>query len=210
MNTDRFKTSDAKRGSKPGQSAYTLVEVMIAMSIMLMALVGVLAVQAFGMRLFELTKSKLGASDDARKAIDLLCTEIRSAKIIRIGTGGPGVTNFTDCAPGTPQVGGAIQIYPTTNAVPFVRYYWNSATNQLERSPNGISAFTVVANFITNSTIFSAEDAFGNVLTNNQNNRVIALKLQFYQMQYPIVRIGPGNYYDFYQLSTRTTRRALE
>jgi hypothetical protein len=75
---------------------------------------------------------------------------------------------------------------------------------------NGTNSFAVVANFITNSTIFSSEDAFGNVLTNNQNNRVIALKLQFYQMQYPIVRIGPGNYYDFYQLSTKTTRRVLE
>jgi hypothetical protein len=177
---------------------------------MLMALVGVLAVQAFGMRLFELTKSKLGASDDARKAINLLCTEIRSAKIIKIGNGGLGLTNFTECVPGALQLGSAIQIYPTTNTGSFVRYYWNSATNQLERMLNGTNSFAVVANFITNSTIFSSEDAFGNVLTNNQNNRVIALKLQFYQMQYPIVRIGPGNYYDFYQLSTKTTRRVLE
>jgi type II secretory pathway pseudopilin PulG len=210
MNTTRFKTSGFHGRRRTRPSAYTLVELMIAMTIMLMALVGVLAVQAFGMRLFELTRSKLGASDDARKAIDLLCTEIRSAKIIRIGTGGLGLTNFADCAPGALQSGSALQIYASTNTNSFVRYYWNSATNQLERTPNGNSAFTVVANFITNSAIFSAEDAFGNILTNSRNNRVISLKLRFYQMQYPIVRIGAGNYYDFYQLSTKTTRRALE
>jgi len=33
------------------------------------------------------------------------------------------------------------------------------------------------------------------------------MKLQFFQIQYPIIRIGPGNYYDFYQLSTKITKR---
>ena len=67
-----------------------------------------------------------------------------------------------------------------------------------------------VADFITNNIVFTSEDCFGNVLTNNQNNRVISLKLQFYQVQYPITRIGPGNYYDYYQLTTKLTRRVLE
>ena len=94
MTITPFKSGGMTGSRTVGQSAFTLVEVMVAMSIMLMALVGVLAVQFFGMKLFELTKSKLGASDDARKAIDLLCTEIRSAKIIKIGSGGPGTINF--------------------------------------------------------------------------------------------------------------------
>jgi hypothetical protein len=46
---------------------------------------------------------------------------------------------------------------------------------------------------ITNNIVFSAEDAVGNVLTNNDNNRVIALTLQFYQIQYPIIKIGPAS-----------------
>ena len=210
MTITPFKSERAGKDRRVGQSAFTLVEVLVAMTIMLMALVGVLAVQLFGMKLFELTKAKLGASDDARKAIDLLCTEVRSAKIIKIGNGGPGTLNFAECAPGAPQLGSAIQIYATTNTNFFVRYYWNSATNQLERTIKGTAVSTVVANFVTNRAVFASEDAFGNVLTNNQNNRVISMKLQFYQLQYPITRIGPGNYYDFYQLCTKTTRRALE
>src|SRR5437879_897612 len=197
MKITPFNFSYFNWSQKTRPSAFTLVEVMIAMTIMVMTLVGVLAVQFYGMKLFELTKSKLGASDDARKAIDLLCTEIRSAKIVKIGTGGLGAANFTECADGTPQAGNAVQIYASTNTNSFTRYYWNGSTNRLERTGSGITAFTVVANFITNSSVFSAEDAFGNVLTNSQNNRVISMKLQFYQLQYPVTRIGPGNYYDF-------------
>jgi len=210
MKITPFNFSGFDRSQKTRPSAFTLVEVMIAMTVMIMTLAGVLAVQFYGMKLFELTKSKLGASDDARKAIDLLCTEIRSAKIIKIGSGGPGTVNFAECAPGTLQLGSAIQIYATTNTNFFIRYYWNSTTSQLERTMKGTAVFTPVANFITNSAVFASEDAFGNVLTNNQNNRVISMKLQFYQLQYPITRVGAGNYYDFYQLCTKTTRRALE
>jgi len=209
MKITPFNISGSDRSQRIGQSAFTLAEVMIAMTIMLMALVGVLSVQFYGMKMFQLTKSKLGASDDARKAINLLCTELRSAKIVRIGKGGLGPANFTECASGTPQLGSAIQIYATTNTNSFVRYYWSSNSTQLERTPNGVNTYSVVANYITNSAIFSSEDAFGKVLTNNQNNRVISMKLQFSQIQYPIVRIGPGNYYDSYQLSTKTTKRAF-
>ncbi|HKI71245.1 MAG TPA: prepilin-type N-terminal cleavage/methylation domain-containing protein [Verrucomicrobiae bacterium] len=207
MNLTPFNLSRFNRSQKTRPSAFTLVEVMIALTIMLMTLVGVLAVQFYGMKLFELTKSKLGASDDARKAIDLLCTEIRSAKIIKIGNGGLGATNFTECADNTPQQGSAIQIYATTNTNTFVRYYWDSTTNQLQRTFNGIITKTVVASYITNSGIFTAEDAFGNTNTLKTANHVISMKLQFYQIQYPIIQIGPGNYYDFYQLSTKISKR---
>jgi hypothetical protein len=68
----------------------------------------------------------------------------------------------------------------------------------------------VVANAITNSMVFTSEDYTGTVLTNNLNNRVIGMTLQFYQLEYPTVPIGPGAFYDFYQLRTKITRRALE
>src|SRR6266513_2718970 len=210
MKITPFNLSGFNRSQKTRISAFTLVEVMIAMTIMVMTLVGVLAVQFFGMKLFELTKSKLGASDDARRAIDLLVTEIRVAKMIRIGEGGLGAPNFTDCGPDTPQQGNAIQIYATTNENSFVRYYFNSSSNRLERTPNGVSASTVVANFITNRyPIFTSEDAFGNTNYNNPKSHVISMRLEFYQTQYPIMPIGPGSYYDYYKISTKTAQRVF-
>ena len=212
MNTSPFRSLTFCGRKRIRQSAFTLVEVIIAMTIMLMVLGGVIAVQMFGMRMFQLTNAKMGASDDARKAIDFLSSEIRSAKIVKIGDGGFGLANFAECAPGQPQVGNAIQVhplYPSTNLSSFARYYWNSSTNQLQRAENGVDNLIVVAHFVTNGTIFACEDALGNILTNNQNNRVIAMKLQIQQIQYPIMRIGTGNYFDYYQISTKTSPRAF-
>lgn len=70
----------------------------------------------------------------------------------------------------------------------------------------------VVANYITNQNIFFAEDYMANVLTNNQDNRVIQMTMYFSQWEYPIAIIGSNdiNAYDYYRLQTRATRRAIE
>lgn len=188
--------------------AFTLPEAMIAMSLFMVVMGGLIFSHIYGMRMFQLSRSKLGASDEARRAVSKLAEEIRSAKILRIGTGG--LTNFTARGISETQSGNAIQVYPTTNTSSYVRYYWDSADKRLKRTTNGLSSVYVVANAISNNVVFTAEDHLGNVLTNNNNNRVIGLTLQFFQLQYPTIDIGPGGLYDFYQLRTRITRRALE
>jgi hypothetical protein len=42
-----------------------------------------LSAHLFGMRMFEITKAKLGANDEARQAISLMMHEIRSGKLVR-------------------------------------------------------------------------------------------------------------------------------
>jgi type II secretory pathway pseudopilin PulG len=186
--------------------AFTLVEVMVSMAILMMLLAGVLSAHIFGLRLFQITQSKLGANQEARQAINLLMDEIRSGKLVKIGAGD--LSTFTEVSPNSVQRGSAIQIYASTNTNSFVRYFWDAGDNRLKRTTNGAAALSIVANSITNQFIFSSEDFQGNVHTNNANNRVIAMTLQFYQIQYPIVLIGPGQFYEFYQISTRITRRA--
>lgn len=193
--------------SSPSQSGFTLNEVVIASSFLLLVMLGVVSVHMFGLRIFELTRAKLGAGDDARKAINLLSTEIRSGKIVDVGIYDG--TTFTECALYTPQQGSAVRIQPTTDTNRFICYYLDSDA-KLKRFTEGTNSPTVVASSITNTLVFTCEDYAGTVLTNNFNNRVIGVTLQFYQIQYPIIKVGPGNYYDFYQLQTRITRRALE
>ena len=190
------------------RSAFTLVESLVVTAIMVLALGASLVAHFTGLRMHELVKSKIGASEDARKAINLLSTEIRSAKIIRVGTGS--AEGFVEVADDQLQQGNALQVHPTTNLNSYIRYYLDRSDNRLKRSVNGSNVTTVVASFITNNLVFRSQDAFGHTLTNNQNNRVIDMQLEFYQIQYPIVRIGPGNYYDYYKLSTKITRRTLE
>jgi type II secretory pathway pseudopilin PulG len=188
--------------------AFTIAELMVTMTIVLLVMGGLLSAHFFGLRLFELTKAKLGASDEARAAISTLIQEIRSAKLLRIGDGS--LATFTEVGVDSLQKGSAIQVYATSNTNLFVRYFWDAADKKLKRTTNGATYVSVVANSISNQLVFTSEDYTGKILTNNENNRVIGLTLQFYQLQYPAVSIGPGNYYDFYQLSTKITRRTLE
>jgi prepilin-type N-terminal cleavage/methylation domain-containing protein len=190
------------------ESAFTLPEMMIALAILTLVLLGVISSHLFGVKLLEITKSKLGASDQAREAISKLISEIRSAKMIKIGNGN--LSTFAEIADGLPQQGSAVQIFGSTNTSTYAVYFRDSTDQKLKRAFTGSAALTTIVQSITNTTVFTSEDFSGNVLSDNQNNRVIGLILQFYQIQYPIIPVGPGNYYDYYQLRTRITRRTLE
>ena len=186
--------------------AFTLTEVMVTMAIMVMVLAAVISCHLLGLRLFELTKAKLGASDDARRAIGLMISEIRSAKFVRVGSGDLGA--FTEVGVNTAHVGNAMQVYASTNTNFWVRYYLDPSDQKLKRATNGASTAAVIASSISNSVVFSAEDFTGKPLLNNSQDYVIGLNMQFYQLQYPAMTIGPGNFFDYYQLQTRVTPRA--
>lgn len=194
--------------AKTRSAAFTFTEMMVTLSILSVILAGVLVAHLSGVRMFELAKSKLGANEESRKAINLLIDEVRTAKLVKIGSGD--ISSFSEVAANSKQQGSAIQIYPSATAGDFIRYFWDSSDNKLKRTTNGTTSLSIVANSITNSLVFTSEDYQGNTLSNNQNNRVIGLTLQFYQIQYPIILIGPGQLYDFYQIRTKITRRALE
>lgn len=191
----------------PARAGYTLVEVLVTMVTMILAVGAVLAAYIYAIKMTQYTRPKLGASDEARQAISLITDEIRSARSLKVGSGN--LSGFTECAPFSAQKGNAIQICPTTNTSQFIRYYWDSADKKLKRTTDGSSSSLVVANAVSNQLIFTAEDHLGNVLSNNFNNRVIGMTLSFYQIQYPVTPVGPGNYYDYYQLRARITRRTL-
>ena len=64
--------------------------------------------------------------------------------------------------------------------------------------------------YITNYYVFDAEDAFTNILTTYQNNRLIHIKLQFSQWEYPLAGVmGQNAMYDYYQLQTRAAPRII-
>ncbi|HWN93669.1 MAG TPA: prepilin-type N-terminal cleavage/methylation domain-containing protein [Methylomirabilota bacterium] len=194
-----------RRCSRAG--AFSLVEMLVSMTVVLLVLAGVLGTYLYGLRTVEFVKPKLGASDEARRAISLLLHEVRSAHLLRIGSGS--LSTFTEVPPNTPQTGSAIQIHPSTNLNDFVRYFWDANERKLKRTTDGTTAVQIVANSVSNQMVFSAEDFAGRTLTNNYNNRVIGLTLQFYQIQFPMTAVGPGNFYDFYQIRTKITRRNI-
>jgi len=191
-----------------GRSAFTLVEIQVSMAIIMLVIGGVISSHVFGLKLNEATRAKLSASDAARNAIGKLVGDIRSAKIVEVGNGS--FAAFVAVTNGLPQQGSAVKVYQTTNTSSYIVYYLDPADSKLKRAATGATTPRIIAEYLTNSIVFSSENFSGTVLTDNQNNRVIGVNMHFYQIQYPISTIGQGGYFDYYQVRTKITRRTLE
>jgi hypothetical protein len=190
------------------RSAFTVAEIMTAMGLFSLVVIGVVYTQLFGMRTFNVTSTRVSASDNARKVLNRVRDDVRSGKLLYVGNGSS--TGFTHIALNSPHQGNALQIYPTTSTNVFIRYYLDTATQTLRRTANGTGQVQVLAPFLTNQIAFIAEDFAGRTLTNDQNNRVIKLVLDFYQWEFPVAQVGAGAFYDSYHLQTRITRRTIE
>jgi hypothetical protein len=158
--------------------------------------------------MFNITSTRLSASDNARRVLNHVRDDVRSGKLLYVGNGSS--TGFTHIALNSLHRGNALQIYPTTDTNVFIRYYLDTATQSLKRTTSGSSQVEVLAPHLTNQIAFVAEDFAGHTLTNDQNNRVIKMVLEFYQWEFPVARVGGGAFYDYYHLQTRITRRTIE
>ena len=186
------------------RSGLTLVEMMVTMSIFFMLMAALITVQFFGMRQDQLIESKLGASDQSRKAFDVMTLEIRKAKVFRVGNGT--LSAFTPKANGTAQQGTAIQLSFTTDTNSYVRYYFETNNARLCRLQSGVAGFKVIAQDLTNQMDFRALDYTGtNLVYDITYKYVIAVALHFRQYQYPLTQVGPGALYDYYKLEFKVT-----
>jgi type II secretory pathway pseudopilin PulG len=203
-------------------SAFTLVEMMVTITIFLFIFTGVMVgIQIFGMRVYTLAATKLMATASARTALNQIRDQIREAKIVTVGNcSAPVLASFAPIALSNAQAGSALEIYPTTN-MNYVSIYYldtSTATNYLTQfyATNGVVTYTnQLASYVTNTVIFDAEDYLGNICTNEvslDNRIVIKMTLQFSQWEYPIAFVGGTgfNAYDYYQLRTRIFRRAFD
>jgi type II secretory pathway pseudopilin PulG len=198
-----------RKRSGPGRpgKAFTIPELLIAMSIFLLVVGAIVAANFFGFRMIGVTQPKLGANAATRQAVSLMISEISSAKILRIGDGDQ--SSFTPVGFGAARQGNAMQLYPSTDSNVFVRYYKGSA-NQLGRlfSTNGVTTTNTVVSAVTNSVLFTGEDITGVILTNDYNNMVIGVRLQFYELNGSKTPVGSNSYFKAYDVQTRVTRRS--
>jgi hypothetical protein len=169
---------------------------------------GVVYSHIMGGRLMQFAAAKLGASDSSRKAFGKLQDEIRAATTIQIGNGT--ATSFTAIPNGTALQGTAIQIYPTTNNNWWLRYYYATNSSELRRVTSSNATPQLIASYVTNAILFSKEDYLGNTLSTDTGNSAVNVRLQFYQLVYPMTKVGTNNYYEYFQLQTRITRRILQ
>ena len=192
----------------------TLIETMIAMAVMSVVIGGVLSANFLGLRESRLMESKAGASDTARRSINRLLYDIRSAKGFDIGT--MSGNNFAAITNGSLQ-GAGLKLYAiavSTNQVidpnRYILYYFDasqvaSGNGMLWRlnSTNG-SAAVVVSNLI-NTLYFTSENYLGYTQSVRSYKSVIHTTLEFSQFQFPLTPIGTNGLFDYYRIDCRAT-----
>jgi hypothetical protein len=188
------------------QAGLTLSETMVATAVFGLTVIGFVYCQMFGMCQDQLVNSKIGASEQARLSFNDLAKDIRAAKIWQIGNGN--LTSFTGIPQGTSQRGNALKLSLTTDTNNYYVYYFDTNTCKLFRGHTGTTAETCLAKYLTNTMYFQAQNYRGDNQTDLTHKGVINVVMQFCQYQYPITKIGPGYYYDYYRMELRLTPHA--
>jgi len=187
--------------------AFTMVEMLVSMSIFGMVTIGLIALHLFGQRYDQVVLSKLGASDQSRRGFNALEDDIRSAKVWQIGNGSD--STFTGIANGTVQQGNALKLNLTMDTNAFIVYYFDTSERQLFRRRSGSTTPTLIAEDLTNVTsgsmTFRAENYKGVTQTDLTHKGVIKAVLEFAQYKYPLTQVGAGKMYDYYKMELKAT-----
>ncbi len=181
---------------------FTLTEVLIAVTIFMAVIGGILAANVLGLRMMQVNRTKLIATEWSRNTFGKLTSEIHSCNNVYVGN--VSTNGFVGILEGEPQVGNGLMILPTTNATNYILYFFNPSDSCFHRTTSQDSTGVKLAESVTNTMPFTAQDLYGNVLTNNVNNRVIHVTLDIYQPEH---YLSAPNYY---QLETAVTRRAMQ
>lgn len=182
---------------------FTLPEILIATTVFLLMLSGIIFANLFGLEMFQITETKLNVTTWSRETIERITGEIHACDTVWVGNI---TTNgvFETLLDGETQQGTGLLIYPTANTTNYIIYFVNPSDQTFRRTTDQPGTAEVLADSVTNIMIFAAQDLSGNVLTNNLNNRVIHLTLEFHQP----ARFMQGA--DYYKMETSVTRRALQ
>jgi len=187
--------------------AFTLAEMMTAVFIFAFMTLGVVYTWLFSLRYDELVNSKLGATDKSRMSFDLLTGDIRAAKWWKVGNGT--AASFTACANAMDQAGNALRVSTSsdTNSTGYVTYYFDTNHYQLCRVSNGAPTIQILAQNLTNisgnSMQFAAQKFDGTLAQDWQYKYMIAATMEFSQYQYPLTKVGPGYYYNYYRIQIK-------
>ena len=201
-------------------AGFTLVEMYVVMALFTFLVIAIVALQFFAARVYTLAATKLTATAAGRKVMNAIRDQVREGGVVYVGIYNPTTATFTNIPRGSLQIGNALMVYtnnpnnPNTTNLGTIFYMNQQASNMCSVViSNGTVLTATVANnivvYITNYYVFDAEDAYTNTLTTYENNRLIHVKFQFCQWEYPLAGVGGGAMYDYYQLQTRVAPRII-
>jgi hypothetical protein len=128
-----------------------------------------------------------------------------------VGTVNASGGGFTLC-PINNQKGNALWLSytATTNYSTGLIYYFNTnnmATDggKLYRYNLTTTKQALIAQDLTNHMYFQVQDYRGNAQTNRTHKSVVQVWMEFAQYQYPLTKVGPGYFYDYYKMEFKIT-----
>jgi prepilin-type N-terminal cleavage/methylation domain-containing protein len=194
--------SGSGRGRLPmPDKGFTFPEILIAMTVFLLVVGGIISANLFGLRMFQITATKLNVTQWSRETIDKITGEVHACNDVQVGNVTNGV--FEGLLDGETQRGTGLLIYPTANTNNYIIYFVNLADQTFRRTDQSSNS-VILADSVTNTLAFFAQDLSGNMLTNCQNNQVIHLTLEFHQP----ARFMQGA--DYYKLETSMKQRVVQ
>jgi hypothetical protein len=194
----------------------SLIEFLIALGIFSFIITGLVVANLLGLKEDQLMESKAGASDSSRLMLETMLQDIHMANswdIGNISTFGTISSNYfvvDDSSSSSNLVGNALRLYPDTNSVSFIIYYFDTSTQTDEvlwRWVSTNSAATIICSNLINTTYFDGEDYRGVTKEVNDNPYlVVHTTLHFCQFQYPTTLVGYSNaLYSSYTMDFRAT-----
>jgi hypothetical protein len=180
---------------------WTLVELPVMATIMILVLAALLASHIYGLKLYALTRSKIQSTAAARALMTRMVGEIYNAENIYVASSYSSPLNPITNA-GLLRQGDALQIWVSPSN--YVVYFWKPADNTLRRK--GGTNEEILGDSIRNSNslpVFTLEDFAGNVLTNETGNITVGVRMEFRTTNYPAT-----NLLDYYKYETRVSRRS--
>lgn len=196
-----FLASSRDSRKRAAANAFTLPEMLIAATIFLLMVGGIIVANLFGLRMFQLVQTKMNATSWSRLTMEKLQNEIHGCNTAQLGNISNGV--FTGLLDGEAQQGSGLLIYPSASTNSFILYFVNTDDQTLRRTTDQPGSTMILASAVTNTLPFSAQDLTGTILTNNLNNRVIHVALEFYQPAYFM------QHADYYKFETSVKQRVV-
>ena len=198
-----FPISDGRSAAR--SRGFTLPELLIALTVFLFVIIGIVFANLFGLSMFKMNETKLNVTRWSRETIEHFTDEIHTCSSVQVGymTNSSSLSGFAGFMNGETQQGNALLIYPTTNTANYIVYFVNPADQTFRRTDQTDST-VILADSVTNAAPFSTQDLSGKVLTNIVNNQVVHLTLEFYQ---PQLFMQAANYY---KLETAVAQRVVQ
>jgi prepilin-type N-terminal cleavage/methylation domain-containing protein len=177
--------------------AFTLTEILTAMAIFLMVVLGVVTLQIFGLQMNAISAGRLRSAASSLKVLDQVRDPVLGANSAVVGNGSG--SSFTV----TGTTGNALQVYPGTNTANYLRFYVATNLDALYELNSTNNDLLLIATNVFNPSVFETVNFLGNVSSSSQEHYSIRMTLQFTQLEFTI----PAKGYDYYTLETEMTPR---